>query len=201
MELDAKIEAILFWKGEAVSIVELARMLKTPSGEIKRALKTLDEKLQSRGISLVRTDTDNALVTAKDASSLISDLQKEELSRELGKAALETLSLVLYRSPVSRREIEYVRGVNSTAILRSLLIRGLIERIPDANDVRGYRYCPTISLLSLLGIKDISALPEYETVKSEIEAWNAEQKKTEENLVEPEPEMLDPQTSTVQENP
>ncbi len=184
MELDVKIEAILFWKGESVSIAELARLLHVPSGEIKRALKTLGERLQSRGISLVRTDNENALATSKEASPLIAELQKEELSKDLGKAALETLSIILYHSPVSRRKIDYIRGVNSTSIVRSLLIRGLVERVQDEGDIRGFQYRPTIALLSLLGVKTPEELPEYEAVKKEIQSWNAEQQKVEGNTPE-----------------
>ena len=184
MELDAKIEAILFWKGESVSIAELARFLKVPTGEIKQGLRTLEEKLSGRGIALIRTDNELALATAPEVSSLIAEFQKEELSRELSKAALETLAIILYRSPLSRREIEYIRGVNSVSMLRTLLMRGLIERGVNTNDERVFLYKPTIELLAELGIRGSEELPEFEEIKKELDSFKETEKETEEEKQE-----------------
>lgn len=184
MELDTQIEAILFWKGESLSIAELARMLKVSSGDIKHGLATFQEKLANRGLALVRTDNEVALVTAPASSLVIERLQKEELSKDLGKAAAETLSIILYRAPVSRRDIEYIRGVNSTSILRTLLIRGLIERDQEKTDERIFIYQPTISLLSLLGVRNREELPEYELIKKELDHI----KEDKENLADTEDE-------------
>src|SRR3989338_2918747 len=126
--LDTLVEAILFWRGEPLTLPELCRALKQPSGDVKRALQTLTEKLSGRGIALIQAGDDIALATAPETHALIERLRKEELACDLGKAAIETLSIVLYKGEVRRRDIDYIRGVNSTAILRSLLIRGLIER-------------------------------------------------------------------------
>lgn len=189
MEMDNQIEAILFWKGEALSIAELARMLKVPSGEIKKGLAELQVKLSNRGLTIVRTDNEVALVTAPSAAPLLEQLQKEELSKDIGRAGLETLSIILYRSPISRRDIEYIRGVNSTSILRTLLIRGLIEREHGTADERVFNYSPTIALLSMLGIGNREKLPEFEIIKNEMDQFEksindipgAENKETEEN--------------------
>lgn len=167
-ELDVMIEAVLFWKGEPVALPELCRLFKTSSSEIKKALQGLRERLQGRGIVLIETGEEVALVTAPSAHELISKLRKEELSRDLGKAALETLSVILYRGRVSRREIEYVRGVNSTAILRSLLIRGLVERTQSEIDERQFLYRGTVELFSLLGITKQDDLPEFAKVQAEL---------------------------------
>lgn len=167
--LEKVIEAILFWKGEPLTIAELSRTLHLPSGEVKQALRALEDKLAGRGVTLVRTDNEVSLATASEASELIARLQEEELSHELGKAALETLSIVLYRAPVTRRDIEYIRGVNSTAILRSLLIRGLIARTQSERDERQFLYQPTIALLAHLGIRSREELPEYAPVRAELD--------------------------------
>jgi segregation and condensation protein B len=123
--LSAQLEAILFWKAEPVSIKKLADLLKVGPESIKEGLKELGDKLQGRGLTLVQTDDEVMLGTAKELSSLIEQLTKEELTRDLGKAGLETLSIVLYQGPISRADIDYIRGVNSQFILRNLLIRGL----------------------------------------------------------------------------
>jgi segregation and condensation protein B len=110
------------------------------------------------------------LVTRQEAAPLIEGLVKEELSRDLGKAGLETLSTVLYKGPISRRDIDYIRGVNSQFILRNLLVRGLIEKITDAKDERRFLYRPTFELLQSLGVSSVSDLPEYAKVQEELTA-------------------------------
>jgi segregation and condensation protein B len=111
------------------------------------------------------------LGTSKDISSLIETLSKEELVKDLGKAGLETLSIILYQGPISRAEIDYIRGVNSNFILRNLLIRGLVERVENPNDQRSFLYKPTLELISYLGLSKITDLPDYETVRKDIEQY------------------------------
>ena len=177
MELDKQIEALLFWKGEPMTLPELCRALNAPSSEVRRALGELREKLRGCGIALIETGESFALGTAPETHELIERVRKEELSRDLGRAALETLSIVLYKGEVSRREIEYVRGVNSTAILRSLLIRGLIERKQSETDERMFLYHPTVELFALLGVTRSDELPEFAAVRAELEAVKAESTK------------------------
>jgi segregation and condensation protein B len=111
------------------------------------------------------------LGTSKELSPLIEKLTKDELTRDLGKAGLETLSIVLYQGPLARADIDYIRGVNSQFILRALLIRGLVERIDNPKDARSYLYKPTLDLLSHLGVSKIADLPEYEQVRKDIEGF------------------------------
>lgn len=171
MELDSYIEAILFFKGEAVSIKKLSEILGKSAPEIKDGLKVLEEKLKNRGVRLLTIGDEVALGTAGKADELIEKLTKEELSRDIGKAGLETLSIVIYRGPISRKEIDYIRGVNSTFILRNLLIRGLVEKVQAEKDQRSFLYKPTLELLSHLGIEKIEDLPEYTRVKEEIKKF------------------------------
>ncbi|MDO8594952.1 MAG: SMC-Scp complex subunit ScpB [bacterium] len=175
MELEKQIEAVLFWKGEPMTFPELCRALKAPSNEVKKSLGALKKSLEGRGLALIQTEDEIALATAPESHELIERLRKEELSRDLGKAALETLSIILYKKEVPRRDIEYIRGVNSTAILRSLLIRGLIERKQSEVDERQFLYRPTIELCSLLGLKNVEDLPEYLEVRKELDSAKAEQ--------------------------
>jgi segregation and condensation protein B len=171
MNLSAKIEAILFWKAEPVSIKKLASLLNEKVEGVKAGLIELEKTLVGRGVTLVQTDEDVMLGTAKELSPLIEQLTKDELTRDLGKAGLETLSIVLYQGPISRSDLDYIRGVNSQFILRALLIRGLVERIDNPADARSYLYKTTIDLLSHLGISKVSELPEYEQVRKDIEVF------------------------------
>ena len=155
MKLEAKIEALLFWKAEPISIKKLASLLNENEDSIRKALSELHIILSERGIILIENNDEVTLGTSKDASELIESLTKDELSKDLGKAGLETLSIILYQGPISRAEIDYIRGVNSQFILRNLLVRGLIERIENPNDQRSYLYKSTLELLSYLGISKI----------------------------------------------
>ncbi|MDP2705477.1 MAG: SMC-Scp complex subunit ScpB [Patescibacteria group bacterium] len=187
MSLAQRIEAILFFKGEPVSTKRLSEMLSVSEEEVLAALTELESSLSNRGITLMRKEKEVMLATAKDASELIAKVAKEELSRELGRAGLETLTIVLYRSPISRREIDYIRGVNSAFIVRNLMVRGLVERIQNEKDERVFLYKPTFELLSYLGISRVEDLPEYETVRQEIES---SQKAAEEQEKEEQPSLL-----------
>ena len=122
---------------------------------------------------MLRKDDEVALRTAPEAGGLIETLAKEELTKDLGKAGLETLSIVLYQGPISRREIDYVRGVNSNFILRNLLVRGLVEKVENPRDQRSFLYRPTFDLLSFIGISKIDELPQYASVRQEIATFNS----------------------------
>ena len=171
MELPQKIEAILFWKAEPVSVKKLASLLGADAAAVKTAIAELAQSLQGRGLSLVQTDEEVMLGTAKELAPLIEQLTKEELARDLGKAGLETLSIVLYQGPISRADIDYIRGVNSQFILRALLVRGLIERVDNPGDARSFLYKATLDALAHLGVSKITDLPEYEAVRADIQAF------------------------------
>jgi segregation and condensation protein B len=173
MDLPQKLEAILFWKAEPVSMKKLAQLLSVDAVALQAGLSALEASLQGRGIALVRTEDEVMLGTAKELSPLIEELTKDELTRDLGKAGLETLSIVLYQGPISRANIDYIRGVNSQFVLRTLLIRGLIERVDNPDDQRSFLYKPTIQLLAHLGVSKIEDLPEYAQVRADIEAFKA----------------------------
>ena len=187
MTLDAKIEAVLFWKAEPMALSRLAKIFAVTVDEIKKALPVLEMKLAGRGVALVMKDDEVALRTTSDASVFIEGIAKEELTRDLGKAGLETLSIVLYQGPISRREIDYIRGVNSNFILRNLLVRGLVEKIDNPKDQRSFLYRPTFDLLSLLGISKIEELPEYHSARKEIETFTAAPPETDPNVL---PELV-----------
>ncbi|TAL49050.1 SMC-Scp complex subunit ScpB [Patescibacteria group bacterium] len=172
LPLDVQIEAVLFSRSEPVSVRKLAELCLVSESEVEEALATLRNRLTGSGLGLVMHKGEVLLGTAPEASALIEKITKEELSRELGRAALETLAIVLYHSPVTKREIDYIRGVNSSFILRHLLIRGLIER-QEERGVRGYLYNPSLDLLSYLGVGGVNELPEYETVEKELEKASA----------------------------
>jgi len=171
MDISAQIESLLFYKGDLVDKEELGRILDVSYEEVEQGIRTLQETLRGRGIRLMESAGKVELRTAPEMAACIETLRKNELNKDLGKAGLETLSILLYKHPISRAEIDYIRGVQSTAILRNLSLRGLIERIPNPKDQRGYLYQPTTELLGYLGIEHAKHLPEYEAVQKELEAF------------------------------
>lgn len=162
MKLESKIEAIMFFKNEAISIEELCKILKMPKDEIEKSINNLKNDFENRGIVLVRKDEEVMLGTHPELSNLIEEIQKEELNKDLSKASLETLSIILYKNGATRREIDYIRGVNSGFTLRILSIRGLIEKTVDKEDARSIIYKPSFELMSYLGIKNLNELPKYD---------------------------------------
>lgn len=162
LPLSSKLEALLFAAGEALSKKRVATLLETSPEGVSDAINALRLSLEDRGLSLIETDTELELRTAPDAAGVIQKLRESELSRDLGKASLETLALVLYRGTATRGEIDWVRGVNSGTAIRALLLRGLIERMEDATDKRRARYRPTTDALAHLGVSRKEDLPRYQ---------------------------------------
>ena len=169
MNIEQKIEAILFWRGEPMTRKKLSEILELGQNEINEGIEKLKENLVNRGIVLVERENELTLGTNPEISVLIEKLQKEELNKELSKASLETLSILLYKNGTTRAEIDYIRGVNSSFILRALSVRGLVEKSVDPNDSRRFIYKPSLNLLSFLGIKSIEELPEFNDINKTIE--------------------------------
>jgi segregation and condensation protein B len=181
--IEQLIEAILFWKGEYLTIKKLSELCGIDTLETLKYLSLLELSLEKRGIVLVRKDDEVMLGTNPMASKIIEDLTREELSKELSKATLETLSIVLYMSPIKRSSIDYIRGVNSQFSLRHLEMRGLVEKINSDTDSRVYLYRPTFEAFNFLGITRVEDIPGYKDVKEKLEAFQtAEEDKSTPNL-------------------
>ncbi len=169
ISLELKIEAILFFKGEPVNLKKLVDTLKVSREEIVEAVNLLKNNLAGRGIVLMEKEEEYYLGTIPELSEMIENLQKEELNKDLSKASLETLSIVLYKNGASRAEIDYIRGVNSSFTLRALSVRGLVEKTLDPKDHRRYVYKPSFDVLSFMGVKSVEELPNYNEVNISIE--------------------------------
>ena len=177
MTLENQIESLLFWKNETVTTKWLAKTLEKNEEEIVSAISSLAQSLEGRGLVLQQNGNEVVLKTHQEASTLIEKLSKEELVKELTPSSLEALSIIIYRGPIAKKEIDYIRGVNSGFILRNLLIRGLIQK-EEERDGRSVLYKPSLDLLSLLGISKLEELEEYESVKKEIEDFKNKQEET-----------------------
>lgn len=158
----AHLQAVLFAAGEPVRKKRLLEILDISASELTEAAETLSAVLDDHGLALVETEDEFELRTAPEAAGIVKKLRESELSRDLGKASLETLAMIVYRGSATRGEIDWVRGVNSGAAIRSLTMRGLIERTEDAADKRRARYKPTVDALAHLGVRRKEDLPRYE---------------------------------------
>jgi len=167
--IEKQIESILFWKAEPVKISDLAKILEISVEQVSEEAAALNANLENRGIGLLNNNNELSLITAAENGPLIEKLLKEELNKELSKAALETLSIILYKGPMKRSEIDYIRGVNSQFIIRNLMIRGLVDKEQNPNDERGFFYKASADLLNFMGIKSVAEMPEYEKVRTDID--------------------------------
>lgn len=177
-KLLAAIEAVLFVYGETLEIKRLVGILKrdeklnlkTKEAEeiVKKALEKLRQKYEAEdsGLKIIFSENRVQLATKPDFIPLLEDFIKEEFKENLTPASVETLSLIAYLGPLSRAQIDYYRGVNSSFILRSLMIRGLIERKTDPKRANVYLYQVSFELLKDLGISKIEELPEYEKFRA-----------------------------------
>jgi segregation and condensation protein B len=167
LPLAARLEAALFWSAGALRVKALAEATGESREAVEAALGELSAALEGRGVSLVRSGDEACLVTASGAAALVAKMRRDELDRELTKAAAETLSAVAYAGPISRAELEHLRGVNCAAALRALSARGLVEREGGDEATRG-RYRATTELLASMGAKRAQDLPAYEDTRREL---------------------------------
>ena len=167
------LEAFLFSEGGPVRKTRLAQLAGVTPAELEGLLDRLAARL-SGGLTLVRTETEAALVISREASEVVREAQKKELGQEIGDAGLEVLAIILYRGPSTRAQIDYIRGVNTASTIRNLLARGLVERAGNPLDGREYIYRPTAELLAHLGAHDSKELPDFAKIHHELESFEKE---------------------------
>jgi len=176
MELSQQIEGLLFYKASPVKFSQLEKIFDVNNEALSATLTTLQERLSKGAVRLALTETDVQLVTAPELDELIESVRKDELKRDIGQAGAETLAIVLYKGPISRVEIDRIRGVNSAFILRNLMVRGLVEKNTEG---KLHTFGVTQILLSHLGVTNKMDLPNYGTVLDQLERF--EQQAEEEN--------------------
>ena len=162
------IESILFSIGEPISIEKLAKTLLKNRDSIKKAIDELTEEYEkeNRGLRIIKKGERIQLVSSPEHNRYIEKLIKDELQEDLTPASLETLAIIAYKGPTTRAGIEEIRGVNSSIILRNLLIRGLVERKGHPEDARAYIYEVSFDFLRKLGLNSIKELPEYDKLRT-----------------------------------
>ncbi len=156
-----QIEAILFIAGKSVSYKKLSELVGTSVEDVKKALEILKDKYLSgtSGVMLMEHGGSVQFVTSPDVKDVVEEFIKDELTGEMTKPQLETLTIIAYRGPILKEELELIRGVNCSLILRNLMMRGLVEVVKDKE---GDKYQVTMDFLRFLGVSSVEELPDYE---------------------------------------
>ncbi|MFQ6100968.1 MAG: SMC-Scp complex subunit ScpB [Anaerolineae bacterium] len=160
LSLAGRVESLLFVADAPVSVGRLAEALEATAGQVERALTDLEAAYAGRGLRLQRVNNRVQLITAPQAAPFVERFLGLEARTRLSRAALETLAIVAYRQPITRPEIEAIRGVNSDSVLRTLLGLGLIEEVGRAVTVgRPILYGTTFEFLQHFGLRNLEELP------------------------------------------
>lgn len=160
--LVTKLEAILFAIAKPLSRLQLKKQLMVSEEVLQEALEDIKKRFNqsASGIHLLEHNGKIQLVSNPEVAQEVSGFLKKEASGPLTRPALETLAVIAYRGPVTKPEIEQVRGVNCSLILRNLLIRGLIEEQEDKTRLQPI-YSVSGDFLKELGLHALEELPQY----------------------------------------
>ncbi|MCS6840206.1 MAG: SMC-Scp complex subunit ScpB [Roseiflexus sp.] len=157
------IEALLFVAGEPVTVTELARVLDLPPDAVEQALDDLAAACAGRGVRLQRDADRVQMVSAPEAAAVIERFLGAPTPIRLSTAALETLTIIAYRQPITRAQIEAIRGVDSSSVLRALMARDLIAEGGRLETVgRPILYVTTAEFLRQFGLSSLADLPPLE---------------------------------------
>ncbi len=165
MSLISQIESILFVASKSISLREIASAIKRKEDEVKLAIEDLKAKYNhdQSGLRILVVDDKAQMATNPDNAGVVDLFIKQEAVGELTRAQLETLTVIAYRGPITRPELEQIRGVNCALILRNLLIRGLVEEEEKADKLLP-TYVLSMEAMRHLGIASVSELADYENL-------------------------------------
>ena len=160
--LRTSLEAILLVADEPVPVVILAQVLERPRNEVDAALHDLaaEYTTQGRGFDLREIAGGWRFYTREDCAPLVERFVSDGQEVRLTQAALETLAVVAYRQPVSRARVSAVRGVNCDSVMRTLVLRGLVEETGTDNETGAILYRTTGYFLERLGLASLEDLPD-----------------------------------------
>ncbi len=163
MEIKNQIESLLFISHKPLGIAELAKITSAEKNHVEEALLELRQEYQAKdgGIEFLTLNEKYQLATRAENADLVGKFLNTETTGELTRPSLETLTIIAYRGPISKTELELIRGVNCSLIIRNLMIRDLIEANEDKTRATTV-YSVTFEFLKHLGLNSISELPDFE---------------------------------------
>ncbi|QNQ82365.1 SMC-Scp complex subunit ScpB [Lactobacillus sp. PV037] len=160
----AKLEALLYVAGDAgLSKATLEELLGQNSKELTQDVEELKSALQKTGLQIIEIADSYKMTNAAEYSEIVENYFQKDVNKHLSQSALEILAIIAYRQPITRIEIDELRGVNSSAALQTLIWRGLIK-VTGKKDVTGRPnlYGTTDYFLEYFGYKDLTELPVIE---------------------------------------
>jgi segregation and condensation protein B len=167
INLAARIEALLFVAPGPVTPNQLAAALDISVNEVNAGLEALNDYYHQRGLRLQKHGNGIQLTTAPEMAGVIENFLDLETSTHLSQAALETLAIIAYKQPVTRPEIEAIRGVNSDGVLKSLLSKAMVQDIGRADRPgRPILYTTTPEFLQAFGLNSLDELPPFEEIEN-----------------------------------
>lgn len=172
MPLDILIEGLLFYRATPIKKTSLLTQFSVEPTGLQAAIDALRSRLEPGALRLIETETELQLATAPALAPFIEDIRKADIKKDIGKAGAETLAIILYRGSVTRADIDRIRGVNSSFILRNLMVRGLVER-SNTKVGGGFVFSATPSLLAHLGVDRATELKEFARITDALETFVA----------------------------
>jgi segregation and condensation protein B len=196
LRLTAIVESLLFVADAPVPVSQLAEAAECAPRDIETTLQSLAEDYATRGLRLQRKGNRVQLVSVPEAAPYIERFLGLSLSGRLSAAAIETLAIIAYKQPVTRPEIETIRGVNSDGVLRTLMSKGLIEEVGRLETVgHPVLFATTFEFLQYFGLDSLDALPPLEIEEGdnpiETKAETADDQQSPDSAPPPEPEKED----------
>ncbi len=170
IEIKSIIEALLFTWGDPLEIEDIGSIIEIDKDlTLEIVLEMIDDfERQNRGIRIIRINNSFQMSTRPDHHTYISKLTSPRYSKNLSNAALETLSIIAYRQPIIKAEIDAIRGVRSDKSLDTLIQRGLVEEVGRLEKIgRPILYGTTNSFLRAFGLEEIDDLPRLEEVNED----------------------------------
>ena len=166
--LKSQLESVLLVSSKPISVKKLADVLNAKPKEVEAEIVNLsqDYNEDGKGIRLLKNNNQVQLVSSPENADLVQGYLKDDLTGELTKPSLEALTIIAYRQPISKAEIEQIRGVNCSLILRNLMIRGLVEAEYSKEKALTF-YNVTMDFLKYLGINSVAELPDFEKLNSD----------------------------------
>jgi segregation and condensation protein B len=166
--LKSKIESLLFISAKPMAVSQLVDLIKIDEKEIRAACDHLVEeyKTNNKGVQIIKDGNKYQMVSSPENAQLIQEFIKDETTGDLSRPSLETLTIIAYRGPISKLDLDRIRGVNCSMIIRNLLLRGLVEGKLDKKKNETY-YTVTFDFIRFLGINDVAELPEFERLSKD----------------------------------
>lgn len=165
MNTAQKIIQTLLFEGEAMKKTEVAKFLSMSVTQVEENISDVKSLLGTLGLVLIQNGVSLEISTSEEMETLVSKQRMEELRTELTESALQTLAVIMYKDKATKAEIDFVRGVDSSRSIKTLLTRGIIESVPEKNR---RIFFPTTESLRYLNLDTVENLPDYKEVSTKL---------------------------------